>query len=274
MIQIALLQASFMLGLSVSHLFSSSSCSITLCFDQSRLTTASGGLNERGAEVASPSSQLMSAAAAAVGDSCRTSPMPAQILFGTVCHVVPGDVVSPPHSRPMDLNGADTAHMEEASIGRADTPTNGALNESSLSSSPLECSTDQAESVMKLSLQKKREYCLWLFLFVSLTTAIWLLIIVGSYSLTEGSKNIYTEMLRSVALAPSGAWLRYSLWHIPGVTSHFTSRLPHMKIPTLAANLVGTLLLSAAMTWEQGLYTSAFTVGEYTKEFLLYHTTD
>ena len=259
-IQIALLQASFMLGLSVSQLLRSLSCSLPTGSNKNSLTLAAGGLHQRGAIEASPCPSLPVISAA--GNSCSGSPLPLQ-------NSIPGDLTSLPPSIQMDPNGEYTAHLVEASIGRADTPINSALDESSICSSPGGYPKNQAESVIKESLHKRREYCLWLLFFVSLTTAIWLLIIVSSYSVTEGIKNkasylhdnIDTEMLRSVALAPFGAWLRYSLWHIPGVTKHLSSRLPHMKLPTLAANLVGTLLLSAATTWVQGLYTPAFIVG-------------
>ena len=119
-------------------------------------------------------------------------------------------------------------------------------------------------------------FVLWLTLLVLTTTVIWTVIIVYSYyPLQDGTdqhsaitSNIDIDTLRSVALAPFGAVLRYSLWHIPCVTPYMTGNVPSLKVPTLTANVLGTLFLSLsssiALNGSAALYTSAFNQGKHT----------
>ena len=127
------------------------------------------------------------------------------------------------------------------------------------------------------------EFYFWALLFIILTIIVWVIVIVDSYTHTNNSSsgsgsgsgsntnlshshnninNINTDFIRSVALAPFGALLRYALWHVPTITPYATGRFPHMKVPTLIANVCGTVFFSAAVTFDRDLYSSAFTTGE------------
>ena len=121
------------------------------------------------------------------------------------------------------------------------------------------------------------EFYIWAILFIILSIIVWVIVIVDSYTHTHNSSsgsgtslshshndinNINTDFIRSVALAPFGALLRYALWHVPTITPYVTARFPHMKVPTLIANVCGTVFFSAAVTFDRDLYSSAFTTGE------------
>ena len=120
------------------------------------------------------------------------------------------------------------------------------------------------------------EFYIWAILFIILSIIVWVIVIVDSYTHTHNSSsgsgtslshshndinNINTDFIRSVALAPFGALLRYALWHVPTITPYVTARFPHMKVPTLIANVCGTVFFSAAVIFDRDLYSSAFTTG-------------
>jgi hypothetical protein len=126
-------------------------------------------------------------------------------------------------------------------------------------------------------------FMLWFTLLVLTTTAIWTIIIVYSYTPLDNStdkhntiiSSIDIDTLRSVALAPFGAILRYSLWNVPHITPYVTKNIPSMKVPTLTANVLGTLFLalssSIAVSGSNALYTSAFNQGQHTNRYLEHH---
>ena len=110
----------------------------------------------------------------------------------------------------------------------------------------------------------------WLVLYVLTSTVIWVLIVLYSaynrYSETDGPstiKRLDITSLWSVAFAPAGAVLRYSLWHVPVLTPYVTRKIPSLKVPTLVANVLGTLFFSlCTVLAPHSLYSLAFTSGE------------
>lgn len=122
------------------------------------------------------------------------------------------------------------------------------------------------------SLNAHTEFWCWVALLTVCTAVIWLLVIVYDYSEQYGRRGegnvlyrtLDIDLLRSIALAPYGALLRYSLWHVPVLTPYVIARLPGLKVPTLTANILGTLFLSLSSSIEvgEGLYSIAFNEGE------------
>lgn len=118
------------------------------------------------------------------------------------------------------------------------------------------------------------ETCCLLWLALLSTSAVWVLIIVWSYSganqhgdeRSELHRNVNIDMLRSVALAPFGALLRYSLWHVPVASPYLEKKVPSLKAPTLLANILGTLCFSLSArlgaSMIVGLYAQAFREGD------------
>jgi hypothetical protein len=118
------------------------------------------------------------------------------------------------------------------------------------------------------------EACCLLLLALLSTSAVWVLIIVWSYSGTDQNgnerselhRNVNVDMLRSIVLAPFGALLRYSLWHLPVASPYLEKTVPSLKSPTLLANVLGTLCFSlSARVGESmtvGLYAHAFREGD------------
>lgn len=121
------------------------------------------------------------------------------------------------------------------------------------------------------------EACCLLWLALLSTSAVWVLIIVWSYSgadqngneRSELHRNVNIDMLRSIALAPFGALLRYSLWHLPVASSYLEKTVPSLKAPTLLANVLGTLCFSLSTrlgaSTTVGLYAHAFREGDACK---------
>ena len=121
---------------------------------------------------------------------------------------------------------------------------------------------------------RQQVFVMWFALLVLSTIAIWVMIIVYSYYPPNQStdkdntitSSIDIDTLRSVALAPFGAVLRYSLWNFPSLTPYVTENVPTLKVPTLTANVLGTLFLSLsssiAVSGSEALYTSAFNQGK------------
>lgn len=119
-----------------------------------------------------------------------------------------------------------------------------------------------------------RETHILLCLALLSTSAVWALIIVWSYpgEAMQGNersdlhKSVDIGQLRSIALAPYGALLRYSLWHIPVASPFCDKTVPGLKVPTLTANILGTLLYSLSASYRAspvaGLYAHAFQEGD------------
>jgi fluoride ion exporter CrcB/FEX len=111
-----------------------------------------------------------------------------------------------------------------------------------------------------LSLLNQMQHTLYIGLFVALSIIIWVMIITYSYSMQYGgmNKESYLQMnvdlslLQSVAIAPYGALIRYALWHTPILTSRIDKAFPNFKIPTLAVNLTGALLVSLVSSSPNG----------------------
>lgn len=133
---------------------------------------------------------------------------------------------------------------------------------------------DSDEGVSKSDSSFAGEACCLLWLALLSTSAVWALIIVWSYSganqngdeRAELHRNVNIDMLRSIALAPFGALLRYSLWHVPVASPYLEKTVPSLKAPTLLANVLGTLCFSLSARLGEsmtvGLYAHAFREGD------------
>jgi fluoride ion exporter CrcB/FEX len=131
------------------------------------------------------------------------------------------------------------------------------------------CCTVQGKEEVPTGLSRIVPYC-WLLLYVLTSAVIWVLIVLYSvyntYSDTAAPsliKHLDITILWSVAFAPAGAVLRYSLWHVPVFTPYVTRKVPTLKVPTLAANLSGSLFLAlCSVLAPHSLYSIAFSSGE------------
>lgn len=263
-----------MLGLSISQLVLSLLCHLTTCLPGRKLSSVSMRQQQEGAAGISPDPPKGGVLAV------DSSPHSFRASIDTVGCNIPCDTIAPPILRgELDLGATESINARGDSFNcpspvslstfrdRSESPTH---NVGSEKGGSVEGGEEEENMV---SIQERIERLLWPIVFSCLTIAIWVLVIVDTYSSIYGSKKgqpylqvyIDVQMLRSVALAPFGAWLRYSLWHVPTVTRYFTSQQPHMMVPTLGANAVGTLLFSAAVTWDSDLYSSAFTQGYCTR---------
>lgn len=130
------------------------------------------------------------------------------------------------------------------------------------------------ESLSQPAFLFSRETYILLCLALLSTSVVWALIIVWSYpgGTMQGNersdlhKSVDIGQLRSIALAPYGALLRYSLWHIPVASPFCDKTVPGLKVSTLTANVLGTLLYSLSASYGAspvaGLYAHAFQEGD------------
>jgi hypothetical protein len=130
------------------------------------------------------------------------------------------------------------------------------------------CYKVQGKGAQLTGLSRIVPYC-WLLLYVLTSTVIWVLIVLCSvYSRHSDTtapsitKRLDIIALWSVAFAPAGAVLRYSLWYVPVFSQYVTRKIPTLKVPTLAANLSGTLFLAlCSVLAPHSLHSLAFSSG-------------
>jgi hypothetical protein len=130
------------------------------------------------------------------------------------------------------------------------------------------CYKVQGKGAQLTGLSRIVPYC-WLLLYVLTSTVIWVLIVLCSvynrHSDTTApslTKRLDIITLWSVAFAPAGAVLRYSLWYVPVFSQYVTRKIPTLKVPTLAANLSGTLFLGlCSVLAPHSLHSLAFSSG-------------
>lgn len=130
------------------------------------------------------------------------------------------------------------------------------------------------ESFSRPAFLCSREVYILLCLALLSTSAVWVLIILWSYpgdnvqgnERSDLHRSVDIDQLRSIALAPYGALLRYSLWHVPVASPFCEKTVPGLKVPTLTANILGTLLYSLSASYGTspvaGLYAHAFQEGD------------
>lgn len=105
----------------------------------------------------------------------------------------------------------------------------------------------------------RKERLLLLLTFVIMYAALWCAVIVDAAAgAAHAASSAVRTGLRSVALAPIGAWCRWRLSKAPALLQH-----PQWKLPTLLANWLGTLLLVVVLIAapEAGRWNAAIATG-------------
>ena len=89
----------------------------------------------------------------------------------------------------------------------------------------------------------RNEYYVWMYSFCICAAIIWLILLFSDSPAFDDyyqsdSKLSPLQTLRSVALAPFGAWLRWGLTRVPEIKKSF----PDVNPQTVAANLIAVCL--------------------------------
>lgn len=177
---------------------------------------------------------------------------------------------APPRSE-LPVSGSGSGQNMGACGGESPNSTGGGGRDASRVN-PSDLTHDESLSPPAFLFSRETYFLLCLALLS--TSAVWALIIVWSYpgEAMQGNersdlhKSVDIGQLRSIALAPYGALLRYSLWHIPVASPFCDKTVPGLKVPTLTANILGTLLYSLSASYRAspvtGLYAHAFQEGD------------
>lgn len=121
------------------------------------------------------------------------------------------------------------------------TGTNVTIKPTGTSAGPLETLTVPVKPAEEVSiLWLILEQRIWLILFFSYIITVWVIVLID-VATPFIIDDVVRQALRTVGLAPAGAWTRYACKRLI-IDTHIHKRYPKWNLATMLANLLGVLI--------------------------------